>query len=597
MSILGGDVTKLNDDDHAASFEISPDSRRVVYLASETIRAADGLYSVPMDGGTATRLSVAPVERNEFRISPDSRSVVYISPQSLPGVDELFVTQIAGGGSRKLNAPLVENGDVRSFEISPDGSHVVYLADQDVFLEVDLYSVPFAGGEAARLNGPHLDAGFVWSFVISPDSNSVVYSGVQDTPGLFELYSNSVAGGVATKLNVPLAGESVDVIDYRVSDDSSHVVYLDEQFALRSVGLSGANPLSLRPAEAAPPGLLPDPRLEFYEISTDSQRVVYFEDIFGTAEVHSVPLGGGDAVKVNRTLSAVGNDVTDVQLAADGRYAVYLADHESEFEQQLYSVSTVNGRISELSQGRSAQQFQLSHDSTTIVFRDDGELFSVAPDGSQFTPLSDRLEQGLVQHLEISPDSSRVVFVAELGGVREIYSVAIGGGEPVKLNPALVGGGDVETDFSISADSSRVVYRADQDINNVVELYSVLLDGGATTKLNTPLGTSRAIRPGFVVSPDSSRVVYSADQEADNVWELFSVPVAGGEVTKLNATLPRNGDVGDTFVAALSFSISDDSSRVVYRAEQETDNVWELYSVPLAGGDPVRLNARVAGQR
>ena len=41
----------------------------------------------------------------------------------------------------------------------------------------------------------------------------------------------------------------------------------------------------------------------------------------------------------------------------------------------------------------------------------------------------------------------------------------------------------------------------------------------------------------FQVSPDGSTVVYRADQDTDDVFELYSVPIGGGASTKLNLSL------------------------------------------------------------
>jgi dipeptidyl aminopeptidase/acylaminoacyl peptidase len=193
--------------------------------------------------------------------------------------------------------------------------------------------------------------------------------------------------------------------------------------------------------------------------------------------------------------------------------------------------------------------------------------------------------EGDVWNFQVSPDGSRVVYRADqdTDDVDELYSVPLAGGSPVKLNSPLVSGGDVSF-FRISPDSSRVVYQADQDTDDVWELYSVPLDGGSPVKLNGSLVSGGDIPDlDFQVSPDSSRVVYRADQDTDGVWELYSVPLAGGSPVKLNGSLVSGGDVW-------SFQVSPDSSRVVYNADQNTDDVDELYSVPLAGGSPVKLN-------
>jgi Tol biopolymer transport system component len=79
-------------------------------------------------------------------------------------------------------------------------------------------------------------------------------------------------------------------------------------------------------------------------------------------------------------------------------------------------------------------------------------------------------------------------------------------------------------------------------------------------------------------------VVYRADQDTDGVFELYSVPIDGGTVTKLNDPLVAGGNV------AASFWIGADSSWVYYQADQETDGVNEVYSVPIDGGTVTKLN-------
>ena len=90
-------------------------------------------------------------------------------------------------------------------------------------------------------------------------------------------------------------------------------------------------------------------------------------------------------------------------------------------------------------------------------------------------------------------------------------------------------------------------------------------------KLNDPLVTNGYVID-FQISPDSSRLVYLANQDTEGVSELYSVPLAGGTVTKLNDPLVTN-------VNLIRGQISPDSSRVVYLADQDTDGVYELYGV------------------
>jgi len=77
--------------------------------------------------------------------------------------------------------------------------------------------------------------------------------------------------------------------------------------------------------------------------------------------------------------------------------------------------------------------------------------------------------------------------------------------------------------------------------------------------------------------------VYVAEQEIDGVQQVYSVPIAGGKVVRLNAPLAAGSSLGGVEISA-------DSSRVVYTASPHEDEFPQLYSVPITGGTPVRLN-------
>jgi 6-phosphogluconolactonase (cycloisomerase 2 family) len=86
-------------------------------------------------------------------------------------------------------------------------------------------------------------------------------------------------------------------------------------------------------------------------------------------------------------------------------------------------------------------------------------------------------------------------------------------------------------------------------------------------------------------------VVYSADQDTDEIFELYRANLKTGAVTKLNPTLVANGDVG-------GFDIGPKGESVVYSADQDTDGVRELYRVDLKTGAVTKLNETlVAGGR
>ena len=317
-------------------------------------------------------------------------------------------------------------------------------------------------------------------------------------------------------------------------------------------------------------------------------------------ELYSVPLAGGTVTKLNGTLVADGDvSTTTYLISPDSQRVVYRADPVTDTVIELFSVPLGGGTVTQLNpplvaDGNVVDFFLISPDSQRVVYSGDQdadekfELFSVPLGGGIVTQISAPLpaDGDVSGDFLISPDSQRVVYRADpvTDDMFELFSVPLAGGAVTQLNSPLVAGGDVSGDFLISPDSQRVVYRADQVTDNVFELYSVPLAGGAVTQLNGPLvAGGSVIKTSPDISPDSQRVVYGADQDTDAVFELYSVPLAGGAVTKLNGPLVADGN-------AFIYDISPDSQRVVYRADQETDEEVELYSVPLAGGAVTKLN-------
>jgi Tol biopolymer transport system component len=345
-----------------------------------------------------------------------------------------------------------------------------------------------------------------------------------------------------------------------------------------------------------------------FQISRDGRYAVYLadQDTDEVPELYSVLLGGGPPVRLNPILPP-GRAVASFQISPDSRRVVYRADQDSVNVVELYSVPIgglaasikLNGT---LGINDDVIDFQISPDSSRVVFLADHdtiffnvvELYSVPIEGpvTAVKKLNKTLvANGNVAGFRISPDSNWVVYGADQDkdGATELYSVPIGGpdSDGLKLNKGLVLNGSVKEGL-ISPDSSRVVFLADQDTVGVQELYSVPIRGlpSAGLKLNEALVPGRNVDV-FKISPNGGRVVYIADQETNSVHELYSVPIGGPADAgiKLNKALTPNGDVSD-------FQISPDSSRVVYLADQDNVGFLELYSVPLAGPNAsgVKLN-------
>ena len=58
--------------------------------------------------------------------------------------------------------------------------------------------------------------------------------------------------------------------------------------------------------------------------------------------------------------------------------------------------------------------------------------------------------------------------------MKELFTVALSApGQSTKLSPTLVSGGNVHAGFQFSADSSFLLYLADQEVDERIELFRV----------------------------------------------------------------------------------------------------------------------------
>ena len=501
----------------------------------------------------------------------------------MPAHDPALAVQVVS----KLHPAMPALGDVSVNDriqpaVSADGRFVVFVADADTDGADELWSVRVDGAQPPRRLGAPLPSGSgVDQFIITPNGNFVVYLAPQDSAGVTELYVAPVSGGgVSRKLNDPLVAGG-DVENAVVSPDGTRVVYQADQVTdgrseIFSVSLGGGGsaklngPLALGGAVSTP------------VITPDSSRVVYQGDQQTNSlfELYSVPIDGGSF----ETISDGANVVTSPIITPDGTAVVFLATLAIPSVTELFSAPVSGGAAIQLSTplpvGHHVSDLRVSPDGSTVVYTADetviggDELFSVSVAGGSPTKLSTALVAGgsvSSGAVVFSLGGSRVVYLADqfVDDVFELFSVPIGGGAPIRLSPPLPPGGDVNAVATTIAAGNRVVYSADHDADGVLDVFSVPVLGGASTRLNAPLGGDEQIET-FTVTPDGGRVVFTVRESAIGRSELFGAPAAGGTPTKLNATLTAGGSVDRFFLSAAL-------DGVLYVADQDVDEVYELY--------------------
>ena len=253
---------------------------------------------------------------------------------------------------------------------------------------------------------------------------------------------------------------------------------------------------------------------------------------------------------------ATGEILRSSRLSPDGRYIVYTTDTAQSSSRRYYSVSTSGGGAA----------VRLNTDGAVVP----NDLFST---------------------LLFSPDSRRVLYTS--GGVdRNLYSVPITGGSPVRLNQLAVGAGSVASfirNIRFTDDGKKVVFEHTQQVRRY-ELFSNNINGGALGNLNVPSSDINDPFPTYEISADGSFVVYSPVTSASTDTHLFRTPVAGGvQPTRITPNGQSVGDFGPP-----RFLISPNGQRVIYAAKVGGGGDFSLFSLPSIGGAAVRLGELTA---
>jgi Tol biopolymer transport system component len=524
-------------------FQLVPGEPRVVYLADGDTDELFELYAYDADTRALARL--AP-PRDHLGVFPGTE----VDPS---GRRAVFRNRSFGRWSVPVDGsgPPVPLGGLASF--SPDGEYVLYHDGQVNLLRRELYSQRTDGSApASRLSGEFRTGNSVPAYEVTADSARVVFLGNLRATDRFEVFGAPIDGSAPFRALNGRLDQDEDVTGFDLAAEAALVVYradqgLDEQFELFAVPADGS-----APSTRVLPFLPSDRDVgEEFRVTSDGAHVAFLADLDtpGVRELYGVPLGGGSVVKLSPPLAPAGSVLGALQLAPDGRALVFRADPDGD------------GAV---------------------------ELFAARLDGSTPpTRLSPPLAPGeTLGRSELGADSRRVLFLRH-GGAVELFSAPLDGSAPaVPVHPPLGSGGDVVR-FELAGE--RVVYRADQESDEVLELFSAPLDASAPAlRLHPPLAPGREILPDFRVSSDGRWLGFLADLLEDERFEVFLAP-SDGSAPPRRASAPSttvHRPVGDVLALAPAGDFA------VYAADQEQDEVVELWSVSRDGRrGPRRLHA------
>ena len=477
---------------------------------------------------------------------------VFLADLNLPGVFGLYRARLDGGKPALLVEPTFLTSHILDFAVSADRSRVAFIANLDAtganLFVIDLTRL----GPPFRVNPDLATPSFIFTPTWSPDSQQIAYVAKQNSSTEVELYATEFfpqSGTVNRRLSGPMVTGGGVGSSFQWSPDSTQIAYLANQDLIDAVDLYASN-RNGQGNHLVSTALTSGHQVEQFAWAPDSSRIAY--------------LSNDNAQTLRHLFSALPDGTGTVQLSGTG-------------PSDQVSLSP---------------QFAWAPDSSRVAYTEFAtagrDLFTALPTGGGSVKASGPMIAGAdVSAFSWAPDSSRIAYTATQDSlsVLGLYTSLPDGTGNVALTPPAVikqaGGSFNVAAHSWAPDSSRILYKANQDTFTAFELYTVLPDGTGNAKVNGPLAV--ALVQAFSWAPDSARIAYLATQETPGVFELYtSLPDGTGNV-KVNGPLIAGKKVSN-------FLWAPDGAHLAYTANQDSATSSALYRALPAGGGTLKLS-------
>ena len=218
------------------------------------------------------------------------------------------------------------------------------------------------------------------------------------------------------------------------------------------------------------------------------------------------------------------------------------------------------------------------------------ELFTVRLDATGWVKVSGpALDLTSAYAPRWSPDSTRLAWTSDATqpGRHELHANLAAGGDLRVISGPLVAGGDVST-FVWSPTGERLAFRGDLLQAGVFELFVTDPLGVSRMRVSGPMATAGLIvvgdAYGFAWSPDGTRLAYTADQDVDEVVDLYVTDAHASDAwIQASGAHPPTAEVTD-------WAWSPASDRLLMRGDFDQDARLEAFTVAAAGGPRVRVS-------
>ena len=434
------------------SLDVSPDGQTIVF------DMVGDLYSMPITGGEATRLTSGMAYDMQPRFSPDGERIVFVSDRS--GDNNVWLMPAAGGEPTQLSKGV--GSYFLSPEWMPDGKYVIVSRSHTSVEKLWLYHVDggtglemVGGGGGARMLGAAVDAEgrYIW---YAQRNGTWQYNAIFPQ---YQIWMYDRKTGTRT----PMTNRYGSAFRPALSPDGSLLAYgsredADTGMRLRELG-SGeerwlAYPVQRDDMEStASMDVLPG-----YSFTPESDALVMS---YG-GRIWRVPVDGGDPEEIPFTVNAevaIGPEVEfeypiedtptftvkqirDARASPDGSRIAFTA------LDRLYVAALPDGTPRRLTSD-DVGEFQpvWSPDGSQVAYvtwddvAGEGYIRRVAADGGASANLT--TAAGYYQQLAWSPDGERIVAMrAASRNVRDVLGLSAGTGQGAEFIWIPAGGGD-----------------------------------------------------------------------------------------------------------------------------------------------------------
>ena len=519
------------------------------------------------------------------------------------GLAPLVLADLAGARQVvRLNAPLAPDHDVLQWSATRDGRRIVYSTGLESGSLFRFFVVPADGSQpAVPLTDPMTPELLLESFVLSPDGQRLVFLARNGT--LDSLMSVRLNGaGDPILLNVDGDAQRGVNEDYQITADGQDVIYVARESPqaawLFRVPIEGGASTVLSTRIYTFLSSLGGRQFLLAEgPAVGGARVLYpapFPNV-GNLAIYSVPV---DASSEEVLLAAGFGQYTlrlsDAELTSDQAFLVYRA--HLQFARTEVIATPVDGSSPPFRvfpdlgpiTGFDFQHFAITPDDRFVLATGPGGegLHAASLDGLVPPYVIDSTNSVVSSPMAFSRDSRRIVYPMRNTGVR---TASIDASEPpLEVTgfvrgryPGVLGDQAVATTFGLRG----LIRFALDGSSGALPLTPTFVQGGEMLEDSGRFFDARELQ---------NVILYRATQNESSLQEAFLVPVDGSRPpVRLHPELVTGGDVHDVGFSPLA----SDTLRVFYRADQDEDDVIELFTrrVVANAGPRITIDFETAG--